>query len=89
MTATNKQYSYPRVAAIQIDVHPIGENLINIPHTFHARSVYGPRPYILRGGNLSLVLTRTKHALTLRRSLGNQRQIGPAVTLGHLILPPS
>jgi hypothetical protein len=35
-TATNKRYSYPRVAVIQIDVHPVGENLINTPHAFHA-----------------------------------------------------
>jgi hypothetical protein len=26
-TATNKRYSYPRVAEIRIDVHPAGENL--------------------------------------------------------------
>jgi hypothetical protein len=49
MTATNKWYSYLRVAAILIDVHPAGENLINTPHAFHARSEYGPRPYILHG----------------------------------------
>jgi hypothetical protein len=36
MTATNKWYSYPRVAVIRIDVHPTGENLINMSHTFHA-----------------------------------------------------
>jgi hypothetical protein len=49
MTATNKQYSYPRVAAIRIDIHPAGENPINTPHTFHARSMHGHRPYISRG----------------------------------------
>jgi hypothetical protein len=48
MTATNKRYSYPIVAAIQIDVHPAEENPISTPHTFHARSAYGPRPYISR-----------------------------------------
>jgi hypothetical protein len=49
MTATNKRYSYPRVAAIQIDVHPAGENPIDTPHAFHARFAYGPGPYISRG----------------------------------------
>jgi hypothetical protein len=29
-------YSYPRFMAIQIDVHPIGENLIHMTHTFPA-----------------------------------------------------
>jgi hypothetical protein len=35
MTTTNKRYSYPRVATIQINVHPAGENLINTPHAFN------------------------------------------------------
>jgi hypothetical protein len=39
ITVTNKRYSYLRVAVIQIDVHPIGENLINMSHAFHAQSV--------------------------------------------------
>jgi hypothetical protein len=38
MTATNKWYSYLIVVVIQINVHPTGENLINTPHAFHARS---------------------------------------------------
>jgi hypothetical protein len=42
-----------------------------------------------RVGNLSLVSTRSKQAPTLRRSLNDQRQTGPAVVLGHLIPPPS
>jgi hypothetical protein len=46
MTITNKRYSYLRVAAIQIDVHPAGQNLTNMPHAFHARSTYDPRPYV-------------------------------------------
>jgi hypothetical protein len=33
MTATNKRYSYPRVTAIRIDVHPVGENPNNMPRT--------------------------------------------------------
>jgi hypothetical protein len=44
MAATKNGYSYPRVAAIQIDVHPTEENLINMTHTFstsvHIRSAY-------------------------------------------------
>jgi hypothetical protein len=46
MTATNKRYSYPRVMVIRIDVHPVGETPINMPHAFHARLAYGPEPYI-------------------------------------------
>jgi hypothetical protein len=40
-------------------------------------------------GNLSLVPMRLKQAPTPRRNLGDQRQTGPTVVLGHLILPPS
>jgi hypothetical protein len=39
-------------------------------------------------GNLSLVPTRTKHAPTPGRSFVDQRQTGPAIVLGHLILSP-
>jgi hypothetical protein len=46
MIAANKRYSYLRVAAIQIDVYPVGENLTNTPHASHAQSAYGPRPYV-------------------------------------------
>jgi hypothetical protein len=46
MTATNKQYSYPRVSAIWIDVHPIGGKPTNTPHASHAQSVYNIRPYV-------------------------------------------
>jgi hypothetical protein len=49
MTVANKQYSYLRVAMIRIDVHSAGENLINMPHIFHARFVYGPGLYISHG----------------------------------------
>jgi hypothetical protein len=49
MTTTNKRYSYSRVAAIRIDVHPAGENLIDTPHAFHAWFAYGPGPYISLG----------------------------------------
>jgi hypothetical protein len=40
---------YLRVAAIQIDIHPAGENPINTPHAFHAWFEYGPEPYISHG----------------------------------------
>jgi hypothetical protein len=48
MTATIKRYSYLRVTAIRIDVHPGEDNLIDMPHAFHTRFAYGPRPYISR-----------------------------------------
>jgi hypothetical protein len=38
--------------------------------------------------NLSLAPTKSKQAPTRRRSLGNQRQTGPAIVLGSLIPPP-
>jgi hypothetical protein len=38
--------SYPRVMAIRIDVHPVGEKLTNTAHTFHTQSAYGPKPYV-------------------------------------------
>jgi hypothetical protein len=46
MAATNKRYSYPRVAMIQIDVYPAGENTTNTLHAFYAQSAYGHRPYV-------------------------------------------
>jgi hypothetical protein len=49
MITTNKRYSYPKVAVIQIDVHHVGEKPINTPHAFYTQSVYGPQPYISRG----------------------------------------
>jgi hypothetical protein len=45
-TATNKRYSYSRVVAIRIDVHPAGENPTNMPHTFHAQSAYDHQLYV-------------------------------------------
>jgi hypothetical protein len=50
-TATNKRYSYSRVTTIRIDVHPAEENPTNTPHTFHAQSVYGPKPYVSHAVN--------------------------------------
>jgi hypothetical protein len=51
MTATNKRYSYPRVAAIRINIHNAGENPTNTAHAFHAQPVYGPRSYISHAVN--------------------------------------
>jgi hypothetical protein len=45
--------------------------------------------HVVYVGNLSLVLTRTKHAPTPGRSLSDRRQTDPAIILGHLIPPPS
>jgi hypothetical protein len=39
-------YSYSRVTAIQIDVHPAGKNPTNTPHASHAQSTYGSGPYV-------------------------------------------
>ncbi len=44
---------------------------------------------VVHTGYLSLVPTRMKQAPTPGRSLGDRRQTGPAVILGHLIPPPS
>jgi hypothetical protein len=46
MTVANKQYSYLRVTVIQIDVHPVGENLTNTTYASHIESAYDPRPHI-------------------------------------------
>jgi hypothetical protein len=48
-----------------------------------------PTSHVIHVGNLSLVPTRMKHAPTPRRSLGDRRQTGLAIVLGHLIPPPS
>jgi hypothetical protein len=53
-TATNKRYSLRRVTTIRIDVHPVGENPINMTRTrptpVHVRPVYtfcGQSPYVV------------------------------------------
>jgi hypothetical protein len=53
MTATNKQYSYPRVTVIRIDVHLEGKNPTNMTHMLltlvHVRPVYASyerSPYV-------------------------------------------
>jgi hypothetical protein len=77
--------------AIRIDVHPTGENPINMPRTFHSRSrmVSDHTSHVVCIGNISLLPTRLKHGSTPRRSLGDQRETGSAIALGHLIPPPS
>jgi hypothetical protein len=57
--------------------------------TLSSRMVPDHTSPVVRVGILSLVPTRMKHAPTLRRSLGDERQTGPAVISGHLIPPPS
>jgi hypothetical protein len=44
---------------------------------------------VVHVANLSLVLTRMKHAPTPRRSVDDQRQTGLIVGLDHIILHPS
>jgi hypothetical protein len=87
MTATNKRYSYLRVAAIRIDVHPQGKtrSTRHMLSTLDSHMTPDHTSPVVRVGNLSLVPTRIKHAPTPRRNLGDQRQTGPAVVLGHLI----
>jgi hypothetical protein len=90
MTVTNKRYSYPRVTTIQIDVQPVRENPINMPHAFHARSVYGPWPYISHGPHRQSFASPHDDEISIpERNFGDQRQTGPVVVLGHLIPPPS
>jgi hypothetical protein len=43
--------------------------------------------HVVHIGNLSLVLMRSKQAPTLGRSLGDRRQTGPPIVLGHHISP--
>jgi hypothetical protein len=63
--------------------------------TCHTLSMLDPRrvpnhiSHVVHVGNHSLVPTRMKHAPTPEKSLGDQRHTGPAITLGHLILPHS
>jgi hypothetical protein len=51
--------------------------------------VLGHTSHVVRVGNLFLIPTMLKHDPTTERSLGDQIEIGPAVTLGHLIPPPT
>jgi hypothetical protein len=66
MIAANKRYSYPRVAVIQIDVHPAGENPINkthmVPTLVHICLAYtscGQSPSVAIFHESSIELSRT------------------------------
>jgi hypothetical protein len=56
--------------------------------TLDLHRVSDPTSHVVHVGNLLLVSMRMKHAPTPRRSLGDRRQTGPAVVLGHLIPLP-
>jgi hypothetical protein len=91
MTDANKRYSYMRVAVIRIDVHLTKEtrSTYHTLSTLDSRMVLDHTYPIVRADNLSLAPTRMKQAPTPGRSLGDRRQTGPTVVLGHLIPPPS
>jgi hypothetical protein len=61
-----------------------------MPHAFHARFVHGYGPCISRGPRRQPFASahKDKTTPTLGRSLGDPRQTGPAIVLGHLIPPP-
>jgi hypothetical protein len=65
-------YSYPRVTAIWIDVHPTGKDPINMTQAFHGRSAYGHRPYVPHVVRVCQPFTSPQHgwtdALLLRKS---------------------
>jgi hypothetical protein len=54
------------------------------PHTSGVRFLW----VVSIRDNLSLTPTKSKHAPTRERSLDNQRQTGPAIVFGGIILPP-
>jgi hypothetical protein len=70
MTATNKWYSYPRVTAIWIDVHPVGEtwsicHMLSTPapcmaldHTYLTRSAYSNLSWVVNNVGRILLLPR-------------------------------
>jgi hypothetical protein len=91
ITATNKWYSYPRVATIE-SMYTLQGKTRSTRHMFSMLDscmVLDHTSPVVCVGNLLLVSTRTKHAPTPGRRLGDRRQTGPAVVLGHLIPPPS
>jgi DNA-directed RNA polymerase subunit RPC12/RpoP len=57
--------------------------------TLDSRMVPDHTSPVVRVANLSLAPTRMKHAPTPERNLGDRRQTGPVIVLGHLIPPPS
>jgi hypothetical protein len=87
MTTINKRYSYPRVATIQINVHPVGENPISTPSAFHARFAYSPGPYISRDPRRQPFASSHKDKTDsyTRGKSCNRRQADPIIVLSHLI----
>jgi hypothetical protein len=82
MTVTNKRYSYPRVTVIWIDVHPAGENSINMTRTLptpvHVRPAYpfnGQFPYLVTFHESSTELSRAI-ALEKKGSWHNSHHAG-------------
>jgi hypothetical protein len=62
MSTTNKRYSYPRVAVIRIDVHPVGkiQSTCHTVSTLDSHMVLNHTSQMVRVGSLSLVPTKTK-----------------------------
>jgi hypothetical protein len=56
---------------------------------FDLHRVLDHTSHVVHIGNLLLVPMRSKRSPTPRRSLGDRRQSGTAIVLGHLIPPPS
>jgi hypothetical protein len=71
-TAMNKQYSYLKVAAIQIDVHPAGENPIHmtrkLPAPVHVRPTYTSR------GQSTYVATFYESSIELSRATAPEKK---------------
>jgi hypothetical protein len=91
MTATNKRYSYLRVAAIRIDVHHTRKNPTNTLHVFHAQFTYGPGPYISRGPCKKPFASPHKNEIcpyTQKKSCQSKTD-WPDHRLGSPLLPPS
>jgi hypothetical protein len=88
MTATNKRYSYPRVVAIRIDIHPAGETPINTTRTFftpvHVCSTYASRersPYVVTfhesSIELDIVIALQKRAPDIIHSTPADQSMSP------------
>jgi hypothetical protein len=77
ITATNKRYSYPRVTAIRIDVHPQGKTQ-STHHTLsmlNSHMVLDHTTPVVHVGNLLLVPTRMKSALHPREVLATEDEL--------------
>jgi hypothetical protein len=92
MTATNKRLLISESRDDSNQCTPWrGKSEQHAMYAFHF-SPRTPGVHFLRAvsarDNLSLAPTKLKQAPTPGRSLDNQRQTGPAVVLGGIILPP-